>query len=242
MVVAGGDGTVAAAAGMIAGSSTPLAILPLGTANNIARSLSINAAIPELVASWDSARRVSFDLAYARIASTEWLVVEGAGGGLMPAGIAAAQRAQQQHREEESGATATPARALHMFYDVLLNLAPSRWTLVVDGRRISDDFLLVEVLNIRSVGPNLVFSADATPLDGRLDVVIAGRAHRDELLAYLQRRIERHDASLSLPRCRACDVRIESCDELHIDDERVDMCLLGEISIRVAPGALTVLG
>jgi diacylglycerol kinase (ATP) len=243
IVAAGGDGTVAVAAGIAANTSTPLAILPLGTANNIARSINIkiNASARELVDSWDSAPRVSFDLAYVQTASRKWLVVEGAGGGLMPAGIVAAQRAQDQ-QHEDSGATAAPADALHIFYDVLLKLEPKPWTIVVDGIRVSSDFLLVEVLNIRSIGPNLVFSADATPFDGYLDVVVAGPEHRNELLTYLQRRIEGHSASPSLPHYRAREIDIESCDELHIDDERVDPCDHGGISIRIAPGAITVLG
>jgi hypothetical protein len=45
---------------------------------------------------------------------------------------------------------------------------------------------------------------------------------------------------LALPHHRAREVIIEGCNELHIDDERVDTCDLGTISIRVEP-AITVL-
>jgi diacylglycerol kinase (ATP) len=241
MVAAGGDGTIATGAGIVAGSSTPLAILPLGTANNIARSLGINASPPELVESWATARRLPFDLAHARAGSHEWLVVEGVGGGLIPSGIAAAQRAQLQESEEKSGATTTPADALQTFYDVLLNLEPRKWTMNIDGRRFSDEFLVVEILNIGSVGPNLVFSPDVTPSDGYLDVILAGSAQRAELLDYLHSRIEGHDTSVSLPSRRAREIQIESGDELHIDDERVDARRLGHMSIRIEPGAITVL-
>src|SRR5688572_7554738 len=41
VVAAGGDGTVARVARALAGDQIPLAILPVGTANNIAGSLSI---------------------------------------------------------------------------------------------------------------------------------------------------------------------------------------------------------
>ncbi|MCS4503465.1 YegS/Rv2252/BmrU family lipid kinase [Arhodomonas aquaeolei] len=41
VVVAGGDGTVNAALGALAGGTTPLAVLPLGTANDLARTLGI---------------------------------------------------------------------------------------------------------------------------------------------------------------------------------------------------------
>ena len=46
VVAAGGDGTVATAAGIAARTSTALAILPLGTANNIATSLGVQRAGP----------------------------------------------------------------------------------------------------------------------------------------------------------------------------------------------------
>jgi diacylglycerol kinase family enzyme len=41
VVVAGGDGTVAKVAKRLAGTAVPMAIVPMGTANNIARSLGI---------------------------------------------------------------------------------------------------------------------------------------------------------------------------------------------------------
>src|SRR6187402_2937279 len=53
VVAAGGDGTVAAAARLLARHTIPLAILPLGTANNIAKALLGDASTEELVSCWD---------------------------------------------------------------------------------------------------------------------------------------------------------------------------------------------
>jgi diacylglycerol kinase family enzyme len=239
VVAAGGDGTVADAAGIAAARSAALAILPLGTANNIAASLGLNGPAPALVASWPTARRVPFDLGRAHAASKEWLVVEGVGGGLVPAGIARAQATKAQR--EETAPDSQVAVSVRAFRDALVDLEPRPWTLVLDGRRISDEFLLVEVLNIRSIGPNLVFAPDATPFDGHFDVVMAQECHRQELLAYLEHRADGRDTRLALPQCRAREVTIESCTELHIDDERVDSCELGEMTIRIEPAAITVL-
>ena len=115
------------------------------------------------------------------------------------------------------------------------------WTLVADGTRISDEFLLVEILNIRSIGPNLVFGPDASPSDGYFDVVMAQECHRQELLTYLERRAAGEATRLALPCHRARDVIIERCVEVHVDDERVDTCELGQISIRIEPSAIAVL-
>jgi diacylglycerol kinase family enzyme len=49
-VAAGGDGTVGTVASHIAGTGLPLGILPLGTANDVARSLDLPLALPEAAA------------------------------------------------------------------------------------------------------------------------------------------------------------------------------------------------
>jgi diacylglycerol kinase family enzyme len=238
VVAAGGDGTVATAAGIASKTAASLAILPLGTANNIATSLGVKAEITDLIAAWPTARRVPFDLGCARARSKEWLVVEGVGGGLVPAGIARAQ--VDQKRRNEMAPAAEVAAAVRTFRDALVELTPQPWTITLDGKAIVDEFLLVEVLNIRSIGPNLVFGPDADPSDGYFDVILAQEHHREELLTYLEHRAEGRDMRLALPRHRAREVVIAACTELHIDDERVDACQLGQISIRIEP-AITVL-
>ena len=206
VVAAGGDGTVATAAGIAFGTSAPLAILPLGTANNIATSLGVNAPAPELVASWSTARRVPFDLGLRAAASKEWLVVEGVGGGLVPAGIARAQAELKEHggRCHPRPRSLRPSAHSATRWSIS-NPAPGRcrWT----DRQISDEFLLVEVLNIRSIGPNLVFAPDANPSDGYFDVITAQECHREELLTYLEHRADGRDTRLALPsspRSRGC--------------------------------------
>ncbi len=238
IVAAGGDGTVETAASLVAGTPTPLAILPLGTANNIATSLGMDADIPQLISSWHRARRVPLDLGQVRARSKVWLSVEGVGGGFLPAGIAAAQRALES---ADAHPTVEVATAVGVFYDVMKTLKPVLRTITIDGARISEELLMFEVLNIRSVGPNLVLAPDANPSDGFFDVILAGPSHRTELLEYLESRIRQENRRLALPCHRARHVHLDSCEELHIDDERIDTCDLGGIDITVIPGAATLL-
>ena len=49
VVVGGGDGTVSAAAAVLAGSATPLGVLPLGTLNHFAKDAGIPADLPDAV-------------------------------------------------------------------------------------------------------------------------------------------------------------------------------------------------
>jgi diacylglycerol kinase (ATP) len=52
IVVAGGDGTITQILTKLPDRSTPVAVLPLGTANNIARSLGVAGTPQELVETW----------------------------------------------------------------------------------------------------------------------------------------------------------------------------------------------
>jgi diacylglycerol kinase family enzyme len=241
-VVAGGDGTVAAAAALVVGSPTPLAILPLGTANNIATALGLaGCEIADLIAGWSSARRVPFDVAWARTRTAEWLVVEGVGAGLVPAGIAAVEGDQDQAVDNAPTAAGEVGTAVRMFTEIAIGLQPSRWSIVIDGTRVEEDLLMFEILNIPAVGPNLELCSTASPTDGYLDVVLADRSHREEIVAFLSGETSGTSSRLTLPTRQARSVTIEGCDALHIDDKRVETCGLGEITITIAPGALTVL-
>jgi len=124
---------------------------------------------------------------------------------------------------------------------VLSRLEPRRWTLRLDGEEITGDFIAVEVLNTRSVGPNLVLSQDADPYDGYFSVVTAAEEQRDELRRYLQDRIDGRDGSLALPTRRAQHVDIIGRGDTHIDDEVGRSAIPGTVSIRIEAAAVEVL-
>ncbi len=65
LVVGGGDGTVGAAAGRVAGTGTVLGVLPLGTANDFARTLEIPVGLDDAVRTLVSGRIVDVDLGRA---------------------------------------------------------------------------------------------------------------------------------------------------------------------------------
>src|SRR5687767_10564763 len=62
VVVAGGDGTVGDVAKRLAGRAIPVAVLPAGTANNIATTLGSEGPLRDQVARWAAARRRPFDV------------------------------------------------------------------------------------------------------------------------------------------------------------------------------------
>jgi diacylglycerol kinase (ATP) len=238
VVAAGGDGTVTTAARVLAGSAVPLAILPLGTANNIARSLCCDGPIETLIESWEHAAPQPLDLGTARGVWGERIFIESVGAGLIPAGIAAAKA----HPDKgEGSATSKPTDAVRMFRDVLARLEPRRWTITLDGLATTGDFLLVEILNMPSIGPNLVLSQEASPSDGFFTVLVATERHRDELDEYLVQRIEGGAGPLRLTPRRARQVEILGWDDVHVDDQLLRATPSETVSMTIEPAALTFL-
>lgn len=238
-VAAGGDGTVATAARVLAGRKLPLAILPLGTANNIAKSLCRDAPLETIVEGWAHAEPQLLDIGFARGEWGQRIFFESVGAGLIPQGIAAA--IAQEEKAREGSSTAKPEDAAGTFRDVLARLEPQRWTLVIDGEEEVDDFLLVEVLNIPSIGPNLVLSDEANPSDGLFSVVIATEAHRGVLDEYLAHRISGGERPLSMPPRHARRVEIRGSTEVHVDDQLLDTPSPQTVSMAIEPGALQFL-
>jgi diacylglycerol kinase (ATP) len=237
VVAAGGDGTVAAAARMLAGKAIPLAVLPLGTANNIARALRSDAPSEQLVAAWHNAKRRRLDLGVARGPWGERQFVEGIGIGLVPAAITSVHT-------KPFTADDVPeklARATMRYCQVLSRLEPCRSTLTVDGEPITGDFLLAEILNISSVGPNLVFAPETDPTDGYFSVVTATEDHRQELNEYLRALIAGDDTTLSLPTLRAQHLAIETAEDVHVDDDIVRFPMSAPMSVEIQAAAVEFL-
>jgi diacylglycerol kinase family enzyme len=236
LAAAGGDGTVASAARLLVGGRVPLAILPTGTANNVARSIGSAGSLDGLIRLWDTAIRVPFDIGVLEGRVGPEYFVEGIGCGLVPSAI---DLVKSKADDENQSATSPVSRALRRYSQVLSRLTPQPWTVVVDGVRRTGEFLLVEVLNIPSIGPNLVLCADANPSDGMFSVVTAGEEHRDALAHYISCRLDTEQCLPSLPTVHGRRVALEGAGTLHVDDQLT--AAQEPVSIRIDPGALEVL-
>lgn len=237
MVAAGGDGTVAAAARLLAGKRIPLAVLPLGTANNIARALHADATSEKLVACWETASRRRLDVGVARGEWGERRFVEGVGIGLVPAAITSVHTKPFAADDIPSKL----ARATTRYRQVLSCLEARRSTLTIDGESVTGDFILAEVLNIASVGPNLVFAPGNDPSDGHFSVVTATEDQRAALNEYLETLISSGEGSLSLPTLYAREIEIETVGDVHVDDDIVRFPMSATTSVRIEVAAVEFL-
>ena len=251
VVAAGGDGTVRQVALEAAQRGLPFAVIPIGTANNIAKSIGVVGDAAELIESWSTSSRHEqpFDLGEAEAPWGTERFVEGVGSGLV---------ADLISREEEIAADGTllgrpTDRALHLLCELAREAPLNKWEIRADGKDLSGDYFAVQVQNIRFVGPNLPLAAEAFPGDGKLDVVLLGKADRKPLLDYLESRL--HLASGQLPkwrsaRAREVEITAPAGVRWHLDDRnwpsrkpqghsvKLKMrCLAGAVTFVAAPAA-----
>jgi diacylglycerol kinase (ATP) len=237
VVAAGGDGTVSAVARLLAGQGTPLAILPTGTANNIARSIGTDSSLEDASRRWRTGDPQPFDVGVVAGDWGERRFVEGVGAGFIPAGI---REMDAKPPDERDSTESKLEHAVAKYRAVLAQLRPRPTTLALDGIVASDDFLLVEVLNIRSIGPNLELSHEASPSDGLLTVVTATEKDREALTDYLKQLLGGKRASISLAARHVRRVDLRGWEEIHVDDEVLTVSPKTQVSIRIEPAALEV--
>ena len=221
IAVAGGDGIVGTVAELMVGRGTPIAVLPLGTANNIAKTLNLmDFSLAQLINGWSAARRKKFD---AGVANGPWgsaHFVEGLGIGLftdMMTRLDARGNVDLAHlTEPEEKITSV----LEMLQARLLTCPEIELHVTVDGRDLSGEYILLEVMNIKSIGPNLFLAPAADPGDGLFDVVCLTRGAHDTLDRCLEECKEGNQAPTGLPVQRGKQIHIEwEGTPIHIDDQ-----------------------
>jgi diacylglycerol kinase (ATP) len=219
VVAAGGDGTVTKLARRLVGRGVPLAILPLGTSNNIATALGVPADARQVIAGLPTAARRPLDVPTARAPWGAVRFVEAAGLGVFAAVLRDAYRARHLAPDDDQSTDDVEAGG-RRFQRMLARRRPRRIEIVADGRDLSGHYLLVEVMNISQIGARARLAPHADPGDGMLDLVLVGAHERDSLGAYLAALAEGEAADVQLPTVRArhirCGWRIGSG---HLDDK-----------------------
>jgi diacylglycerol kinase (ATP) len=219
VAVAGGDGTVEKVTRRMVSRDVPLAVLPSGTANNVARSLGlVDRPFEELVRGWDQARRVKLDVGIAAGPWGERYFVEGVGAGLFADLLTRQGSDQDQRRKKRRGNPVE--RALNRLKEAAESCEPVDIRARLDGEDISGSYLLLEAVNLRYVGPNLHLAHDSQPGNGQFDVIMATEAERSRLVHYLEHWQENRERLAMLPSRRGKRLQIEWTGfPLHVDDK-----------------------
>jgi YegS/Rv2252/BmrU family lipid kinase len=232
VVAAGGDGTVSAVADGVAGSSTPLGIIPLGTANVLARELGVPVDLDE------ACRLLAGPLATTAIDA----MVVGERSYLTQVGVGIDALMIRDTGREEKRRLGRVAylwtAAVHLF-----GFEPRRFAIAVDGRPAErSKASQVVVANSATLGqPPFRWGPDIRPDDGRVDVCIIRARHLIDyavLAWYVVTRQHRRSRQVGYLRAGR-SVRIESDRPLPV---QADGEIVGEtpVEVRVAPGAVRV--
>jgi diacylglycerol kinase (ATP) len=249
VAVAGGDGTVGKVASRLIASRTPIAVLPMGTANNIATTLGVAAkTLPELIKGWSKGRCVNFD---AGVAEGPWgseVFIEGFGIGLFAETMLQLKEKKNTELAESGKPTKVINAVLRVMSKRLQKYKAKKMTVRLDGEDLSGDYLMLEALNIGHIGPNLNLAPKADINDGFLDVVLIAKGERSRLNGYFADLIEgsRVRANLTIRRGQHLQIEWES-SPVHIDDtawpedDEYIPVRLNAIHVNIQPAALVFL-
>ena len=245
VLAAGGDGTVGKVGRELFDTGIPLSVLPLGTANNLARSLGFCASPEEIITGLGRGERRAFDVGLARGPWGKRYFLEGAGGGLLADYLRNAEGkvkgTEKLSKEEEM------RRHVSLLRQMLHDYPARKWKIALDGEDTSNRYILWEAMNIRSVGPILYFASHAATKDGRLDFVCVREEDRSLFIEYLDGRLAGRKTKFPLPLRRFRDSKIV-CENsmLHFDDKvwpdkKQRVKSPSGIEITVKPSALVIL-
>jgi diacylglycerol kinase (ATP) len=212
VVAAGGDGTIGYVFTHLADRSIPIGILPLGSANNVARSLGIAGTPAELAEQWRAGHVHSFHLVEVTFGNDKReLCTEGFGVGLIAGLIKRRAKGRKADGADDIRRGRLALTALVSDAD-LLDLEVN-----IDGRPWKNDLISVDVLNIPFTGPALPLAHNADPGDTLLDVIGFKSDKRAELIEWIKSPQE--DAPpVSARRGEQIEIRWRDADS-RLDDE-----------------------
>jgi len=218
VAVAGGDGSVKVVAVALAGRKVPMAILPMGTANNIAKSLGLLGSVVELIAGWPEAARRTLRVGSMTAAGGTMPFVESAGVGLFSELVS---RGRVEVDDNAAGLTGHAIdRALLLLRRITEQRPPLLRRVTLDGADLTGEYLMIEAMNTPLLGPNLPLAPGADCSDDLLDLVLMGERERAAFRDYLSARLGGSAAPLELPVRRGRRVALQATTaELHVDHE-----------------------
>ncbi len=226
IVVAGGDGTVKKTAKNLLNRRLlekrfPIAILPLGTANNLSRSLNLGDETEQIIESWLKPKIRKFDIGRIYGLPKYDFFMEGLGYGVFP-------YLMYKMKEVDESLSEDPEKrieaALKILHKIILSYKPHFAHVVIDGQDHSGDYLMIEVMNIPSIGPNLLMAPKADTADGLFDVVLISEDKREILAQYVENKIKGKETSINLDPIRGKQIYIKwQGSDGHVDDKLIRM-------------------
>ncbi len=244
IVVAGGDGTVRKLAHelldrKLIDKKLPVALLPLGTANNIARTLGIRGEPAEIVRAWRDHAIKKYDVGRIEGVKKHKFFIESYGHGVFPRLMKEMKKLDKSNFESPEQKIIT---ALQLLYQIIQNYKPKICKLNIDGKDYTGKFLLVEIMNTSSIGPNLHLAPFADPGDGFFEVILITENQREEFASYVKGKLNGKEESPFFSPLKAKKLQIFwEGTALHADDEHIMLDDPTDVEIELQSGLLEFL-
>jgi diacylglycerol kinase (ATP) len=228
VIVAGGDGTLNAALQGLAGTGLPLAVLPLGTANNLARTLGIPSSLEAACRLAAHGARRWIDLGWVN--GRYFFTTASIGLSVQITEVLTYQTKQRW------GALAYVVAA----FRALARSRPFHAEITWNGEKRQSRSVQVVVGNGRYYGSALPVAEDATIDDARLDLYSLEVGHWWELIMLLPSlRRGSHGRKRSVEALRASEFEIKTEHPLAVNVDG-EICSQTPACFRVMPRALEV--
>lgn len=234
VIVAGGDGTIEEVASQLVNTQTTLGIVPMGTMNNVARSLGIPLRIDEACAliGMGVARKIDVGRVVANEKPDIEYFLESAGIGLSAIVIPTGHAIEKQRW-----------RTLPAALQKLFDSKPEPIQVELDdGRVIRANSQMVTISNAPLTGKNLLIAPDAKMDDGQLDIAIYEGMSKTDLVRYFAG--AGNGARPPDPRVsfyRASHVRIRAAQELEASSDKDVIGAKRNFEIELVPHTLAVI-
>jgi diacylglycerol kinase family enzyme len=236
IVSAGGDGTVRKIVKELVhrkliDKTWPVALLPLGTANNLSKTLGVKGKPEEIIPRWSTGRTKSIDIGRIGGVDGSRFMMESAGFGVFP-------YLMQEMRKLNAPKNTTPEQemntALRLLQSVVTAYEARECTLEIDGVDYSGSYMLLEIMNIRSIGPNLFLAPDADPGDGQYEVVMLPEDQKARFLEYISAKLNGKERTYEFNTVRGRTINASwHGSHLHVDDKTVKVEKGGEVRVRL---------
>lgn len=237
----GGDGTVRKLADIllthISDRRIPVHLLPMGTANNIAKTLQVSEEMD--IRSMDVERNVkAFDCGRIVGLPDQQFFLESVGFGIFPELIF--EMKKNRAKGDSSNELET---ALKVLLRIVKNFEPRKATIEVDGIVIKGSFLLVELMNIQYLGPNIKLAPHTDPGDGHFELVMVPGNRRTELEGYLNKIIKGTPEN-ACPEKFTTTIKVRKVkmgwagSRAHVDDRLIDGFSGKSFEVDLLPGGL----
>lgn len=227
-VIFGGDGTISEVVNGLAGRPTPICVVPVGTANCLAKELRQRADVAHVVRRIDAMKTALLDS--MMVNDNRALLFVGAG------------------LDGEVGRRMCEGRNGHitqLSYVVpvirtLLTYPFPRFRVEVDGQEIHAGATFVEIGNVSTYGGPMVLLPDAKPDDGLLDVLLTHAWRRGSMMEYLLHAcVVKHVAGHDIQYLRGREITLTSSEQVPV---QVDGDFAGylPVTVKVLPKSVCV--